>query len=308
MVQKIPPASGIFAVFLGCFGNGRASRYSSLMYIMRKKGLFDSFSQEPYRLSRTRIDNFHKCRRCFWIEERFGIKKPDTYPLTLNIAVDALLKKEFDAYRADGSPHPLMLKYGIDAVPFKHDDMEKWRHNFTGVTYVHAPTNLHIFGAVDDVWQSGNGELIVVDYKATAKASTPTLDGDLGAQYKRQMEVYQWLLRQNGFSVSPTGYFVYVNGKKDAAGFDGKLEFDVMLLPCEGDDSWIEPALVEIKETLMSDAIPESGNACEYCPYREAAGKKLLEMRDQVSTKPNAKSKTAAKISEKYEEKTKSLF
>ncbi|MGH7141693.1 MAG: PD-(D/E)XK nuclease family protein [Minisyncoccia bacterium] len=278
------------------------------MYLVRKKGLFDSLSKEPYRLSRTRIDNFHKCRRCFWLEERFGIKKPASYPLTLNIAVDALLKKEFDAHRIQASAHPLMKTYGIDAVPFAHADMEKWRHNFTGVVYVHAPTNLHIFGAVDDIWKNKNGELIVVDYKATAKASTPTLDGDLGAQYKRQMEVYQWLLRQNGFKVSSTGYFVYVNGKKDAAAFDGKLEFDVMLLPCEGDDAWLEPTLLEIKETLISDVFPETGNACEYCPYREAAGRKLLEIRDQFSAKPKTKPKSAAKASEKYEEKTKSLF
>jgi hypothetical protein len=79
--------------------------------------------------------------------------------------------------------------------------------------------------------------LIVVDYKATSSENKPTLDAEYRQGYKRQMEVYQWLVRQNGFKVSNTGYFVYANGRKDLKAFDGKLEFDVDLLDYEGDDS-----------------------------------------------------------------------
>jgi hypothetical protein len=51
----------------------------------------------------------------------------------LNSAVDALLKKEFDIYRANGTKHPLIEKYGIDARPIPHENLEKWRNNFEGV-------------------------------------------------------------------------------------------------------------------------------------------------------------------------------
>lgn len=248
-----------------------------MAYFVRKESArFNKETKAPYRLSRSRIDTFFKCPRCFWLEERFGVKKPDSYPLTLNIAVDALLKKEFDMHRMAHTPHPIMASYGIDAVPFEHENMDVWRHNFSGVEHVHTPTNLAIFGAVDDIWIDGSKKLHVVDYKATSKAAAPTLDGDLGAQYKRQMEVYQWLLRQNRFKVSDTGYFVYVNGKKNVETFGGKLEFDVSVLPCEGDASWIEPILLKIQQCLVQDEIPKQGAACEYCPYREAAGKTLL--------------------------------
>jgi len=248
-------------------------------YFVRKESMwFKPGSDAPYRLSRTRIDNYVKCKRCFWLEERFGVKKPDSFPLTLNIAVDALLKKEFDVYRAAGTKHPMMETYHIDAIPFAHEKMDEWRHNFTGVQTIHKPTNFSVFGAVDDIWINPQHELIVVDYKATSKETAPTLDGDLGAQYRRQMEVYQWLLRQNGFPVSDIGYFVYVNGRKDVEAFDGKLEFTVHVLPCVGDSLWIDPILLEIKELLMSDTIPPSSDICEHCPYREAAGKTLQRM------------------------------
>jgi len=78
---------------------------------------------------------------------------------------------------------------------------------------------------------------MVVDYKATSSETKPTLDAEYRQAYKRQMEIYQWLLRQNGFKVSDTGYFVYANGKKDLDSFDNKLEFEVDLLSYEGSDA-----------------------------------------------------------------------
>jgi CRISPR/Cas system-associated exonuclease Cas4 (RecB family) len=150
--------------------------------------------------------------------------------------------------------------------------MDDWRDSLRkGVEYLHPKTNLSVRGGVDDVWINSKEELIVVDYKATSKRDEITLDGSLGAQYKRQMEVYQWLLRMNGFKVSKTGYFVYVNGNKDAEAFDKKLEFSVVLLPCEGDPTWIEPTLLKIKEALNADKPPKPSANCDYCAYRKAA-------------------------------------
>src|SRR5690606_33811441 len=112
-------------------------------------------------------------------------------------------KKEFDVHRQNGTPHPLMKAYGIDALPFVHEELDKWRENFKGVRYLHEPTGMTISGAVDDVWVNPKGELIVVDYKATAKNGEITeLDKDWHDGYKRQMEVYQYLLRKKGFKVN----------------------------------------------------------------------------------------------------------
>jgi hypothetical protein len=85
------------------------------------------------------------------------------------------------------------------------------------------------------------------------------------------MEVYQWLLRANGFKVNKTGYFVYANGRKDLDVFDGKLEFELTLLPYTGDDGWVEGLIFEIKKCLNSSKIPASGKECDFCAYREQA-------------------------------------
>jgi len=235
----------------------------------RTRNIYDPKSEAPFKLSRSKIENFMYCKKCFYLDRRLGIGEPPGFPFNLNTAVDTLLKKEFDVHRAKQTAHPLMKAYGLDAVPFQHEKMDEWRENFKGVQYFHESTNFIITGAVDDLWQDKNGEVIVVDYKATSKTSQVTLDADWQDGYKRQMEIYQWLLRRNDLKVSNTGYFVYCNGKTDREAFDGKLEFDIDLLPYTGDDSWIEGTLHEIKECL-GGGMPDSDPECDFCNYRKA--------------------------------------
>lgn len=249
------------------------------MTYARRNNVFDPHSTASFRLSRSKIENFMRCKRCFYLDRRLGVGEPEGFPFNLNSAVDILLKKEFDLHRAKGKAHPLMERYGVDAIPFQHRELDRWRENFVGVQYLHEPTNLLITGAVDDIWVNPKGELHVVDYKATSKDSEVNLDAAWQDGYKRQMEIYQWLLRSNNFPVSDTGYFVYANGKRDRAAFDGKLEFDVKIIPYRGDASWVEKTVKEIKKCLMSDALPESSRDCDYCLYRTAAEKALEPFR-----------------------------
>lgn len=222
--------------------------------------MYEPDSEEPFNLSRSKIDLFLACPRCFYLDRRLGVGRPPGFPFALNSAVDTLLKQEFDIHRANGTKHPLIEKYGVDARPVPHEDLDKWRHNFTGVRFLHKPTNLLIFGAIDDLWQNSKGEYIVVDYKATAKSEEITeLDKDWHDGYKRQMEIYQWLLRQNGYKVSDTGYFVYCNGKTDREAFDGKLDFDITLIPYTGNADWIEQTIFDIHKCLNTDKIPSAG-------------------------------------------------
>jgi len=169
----------------------------------------------------------------------------------------------------------LQEKYGIDAMPVAHEKLDEWRENFKGVRYYHEPTGLTITGAIDDLWINSKEEYIVVDYKATAKVGEITeLNEDCNQGYKRQMEVYQWLLRQNGYKVSDTGYFVYCNGIKDKKAFDAKLDFDVTLIAYDGNDSWVEKAVINAHRCLMNDKIPPAGKDCDYCNYNQAVGDK----------------------------------
>lgn len=233
--------------------------------------MFSSASATPFKLSRSKIELFTACPKCFYLDRKLGVGRPPGFPFALNSAVDMLLKKEFDIHRALNKAHPLQEKYGIDAFPVAHESLNEWRENFKGIQFYHKPTNLIITGAIDDLWQNSKGEYIVVDYKATSKEEEITvLNKDWQNGYKRQMEIYQWLLQKNGYKVSDMGYFVYCNGKTDREAFDGKLEFDITLISYKGNTDWVEETIKEAHKCLMSDKIPAAHYDCDYCAYRDA--------------------------------------
>ncbi len=253
------------------------------------------------KVSRSKIELFSKCPRCFWLDVKKGIKRPPPAPYTINTAIDYLLKQEFDRYRAKGEPHPIMIEAGIEAVPYSSPEMDKWRHNFTGVQSHFKPADFLVFGAVDDIWINGNKELIVVDYKATGSN-----EHKIHEAYPRQMAIYQWLLRQNGYEVSPTGYFVFARANK-AKGFsladenlsDGRgerqaaLPFDIFVEPLECDSSWVSEILMKMRTVLDSDIPPDASEKClnpqtdfekndAYCKYRLDAVKATTVAKQKI--------------------------
>ena len=128
-------------------------------------------------------------------------------------------------------------------------------------------------GAVDDIWIQPDGKLIVVDYKSTSTVNTISLDDEYKQAYKRQMEIYQYLLRNKGFEVSDTGYFVYANGRTDLPSFNSKLEFNIELISYDGNAAWVDGAVILLHKILMSDNIPDSNTECKFCNYRNAVSK-----------------------------------
>ncbi len=246
----------------------------------RQKNVYNPASKEPFKLSRTRIDLFLECRRCFYLDRRLGIDRPSMPGFSLNNAVDQLLKNEFDFLRKNGQAHKLMKKYKIEAIPLSHSDLPVWRddcHKYVGACVLHKKTNFEVCGIIDDVWLNKNKEFLIVDYKATSTSREISLEDKYKQAYKRQMEIYQWIFRQMGFKVNSVGYFVFANAGKNRPEFDGRLEFELSIVPYRGSDSWVEETLFEIKKCLDSDAIPPQNSECEHCNYRELASKAWQE-------------------------------
>jgi len=252
-------------------------------------------SPSPFPISRSKLEMFHSCPRCFWIDRVAGIGRPGIPAFLLNSLVDSLLKKEFDTHRESGTPHPYMSENGLGhMVPLQHDMMDEWRENFKGVRV--QKNGLLITGAVDDIWVSyeEGEEWYVVDYKSTATNSEITAELFLEDIYKggyvRQMAIYQWMLRELGCPVSTRGFFVYENGNNDADSLlvEGTEDSPrgIPLKPAlvieidTGDDAvivegerinmdWVENLVAGAEECLNLEEMPESGEYCEYCAYTD---------------------------------------
>lgn len=257
----------------------------------RHKGRFDPNTALPYELSRSKVESFIRCPACFWLDRVAGVRFPSFPPFNLNSNTDKLLKRDFDVYRGKG-PHPLMVEHGLSHLrPFAHDDFERWCSSLhfgsspNHFNVIHTSTNLKFGGGVDDIWENvETGELHIVDYKSTSNQSNNpqpvSLEGKWKEPYKRQMDMYQWILRQKGFLVSPVGYFVYVDGLH--VGIEGMLNsdpstatmsFQTSLLNYSGNTDWVEGMLEKIKGVLHLDHPPEHHAECEYSMFLEQCSK-----------------------------------
>lgn len=230
------------------------------------------FDPAAIQLSRSALEEFVRCPLCFYLHRRLGISPPRMVPLTLAVATDALLKNEFDAVRVTGANHPVWVREGLDVRAFVHPELETWRSNFKGQRVTHAATGAVISGAVDDLWvDQKSGLLYVVDYKSTSKQGEPTIESEFGLSYKRQMEIYQWLFRTAGFNVSPTAYFLYVNGSKQGgfypSGVEGVMRFETTLIAYQGNSGWVDGVITHAVACLQNDVLPEAGAGCDNCRY-----------------------------------------
>ena len=223
-----------------------------------------------FKISRSKIELFFNCPTCFYKDAKIGLRKPPMPKWNINIAVDDLLKKEMDYCRSQDRPHGIFKENGLNIKPFIHEDIEKWQHTFTGIQYNDEKHNFLIYGGVDDIMIDEDDKLVVVDFKATAKKADILSSADVydnGKSYKRQLEIYSWLLQKNNFDVSNTGYLMYYNGDASKPHLGKEMHFRRTLVPFELDTSWIDPMVDDIYNCLQKDEIPYGNDNCEECIY-----------------------------------------
>ena len=258
----------------------------------RHRGKFDPNNPSPYELSRTRVENFIKCRACFWLEQLHKVKPPEIPSFTINTTTDILLKRDADQVRGKSS---LLLweKEGLGhMIPFEHEDLDKWTNsmqyglNDHYFNTVHEETNIKLGGGLDDVFlNTQTGQIHIVDYKSEAQGTRSpekyepvpsSIDKPWKGGYKRQMDMYVWIARRKGFDVSDIGYFVYVDAQhKGKLGMlspedpdIANMEFIASIIPYQADPGWVEPVLFEIKEFLLNQkSCPEHSLPSGDNPY-----------------------------------------
>ena len=252
----------------------------------RHQGKYNPENTGPYELSRSRIENFVRCKACFYMQQVEGVAFPSIPGFNINEAADVLLKRDFDSYRQKQMPHPFLVALGMDnLIPFAHQDFDLWTQSLhfgakDRLNTVHEESNLKVGGGLDDVWLDiSTDKLHVVDYKSTSLRTpdkTITLDDKWKDSYKRQMELYVWVLRRKGFDVSGTGYFLYCDGDRfseyEFLGSSGaSMRFKMSLITHQVAVEWIESTLMAIRQCLDGDGRPLHSNGCEFGRFLEVA-------------------------------------
>ena len=223
-------------------------------------------NNKPIKLSPSSLNLYLECPHCFWLEKRRGIKRPPPYPYALNMAVDVLLKEEFDRYRAENKPHPLILAHKIPAKLFSNQNLlNQWRSNFAGLRYFDSELEATLFGAVDDVLEFEDGKLAAMDYKSTGSAVATIYD-----RFQLQMDIYTYLLEKNGFLTPKKGYLAFYIVDK-GNGFGDRLPFRKELHEIDTNPSDVPEIFKEAVALLRREMPPPHSPDCKYGQWMEQA-------------------------------------
>ena len=175
-----------------------------------------------------------------------------------------MVKREFDGYRQKGELPPVLVNAGIsNAKLYNGDNFYDWRNNFKGVSYFDEGLNAVLYGAVDDVLEFSDGSLAVIDYKSSGSKEITIYD-----DYQKQMDVYNWILKQNGYEMYPSAFFVFYQVQKDENGFNNVLRFKEQVRQVKVNMEWVGPAFEAAVELARQDLPPsESGNNNKHCDH-----------------------------------------
>ena len=245
----------------------------------RANSMYKPGQTDTFKISRSKFSDYMSCKRCFYLDRVKGLASPGMPGWSLNIAVDDLLKKEFDEYRKKQQPHPIFKEYNLNFIPYEHEDLDKWRNSLVGgISYHDQDTNLIIQGGVDDIWYDlDTKKLVVLDYKAQSSNQPVEQESYLESVYhqgyKMQLDFYVYVLRQMGFDVNDDTYFMVCNGEKTPDAFNNQLIFTSKLIKYKTNVEWISGEIKSMKALLDSKEVPGRNPYCENCAYIEQGNK-----------------------------------
>ena len=234
---------------------------------MFKKQVYIKNSLKPFKLSRTKIDLYFDCQRCFFIDQKYGIRRPHGTPLVINNRFVEKLKIELNECREEQKCHPEILNLNRNYIPLKHQNLREWTTPFKGISFFHENTNILLYGIIDDVLldknKMKNHSLII---KSTSKKNKINYE-DIWQGYWKQLSYYSFLLERNNIEMSKMGVLIYINAYDDLNSSNQNVKFELSLFERLLDDSWIEPTILNIYNILNSEKVPNYSTKCKFCRY-----------------------------------------
>lgn len=178
-----------------------------------------------FKLSPSSLNLMHECPRCFWLDKHKVWKRPNGIFPSLPSGMDGILKVHFDKFRDKGLlPPELCNDNNCESMKLFNEPelMRAWRNNLKGIRWEDKDGNI-LFGAVDNILQKGK-KLIVLDYKTRGYA----LKEDTADHYQNQLDLYNFLLRKNGYETEDYSFLLFYVPKEVLE--SGEVIFDTSLV------------------------------------------------------------------------------
>ena len=173
--------------------------------------------------------------------------------------MDKILKEHFDRFMKKGELPPELQKLNGEVKLFDNEELLKiWRSNFKGIQWTDKKGNL-IHGAIDNLLQKGR-KLIVLDYKTRGFP----LKEDTHEHYQGQMDIYNFLLRKNGYETEDYTYLLFYHPHQVEE--SGHVCFNTDLVKIKVNIKNAENIFKKAIKVLEGD-MPEASEECGFCKW-----------------------------------------
>jgi len=211
----------------------------------------------PYKFSPSSLSVLKECPRCFWLSFH-DVKRPNGIFPSLPSGMDKILKEHFDSFIGSSKLPPELAKLKNVKLFDDVNTLNIWRSNFKGISFTDSNGNV-LRGAVDNILVKSK-KLIVLDYKTRGFP----LKDDTAAHYQDQVDIYNFLLRKNGFKTQNYAYLLFYHPNK--VNSDGTVSFNTDLVKMKVDVSNAEKIWGKALKVLDGE-IPTSSEECEFCGW-----------------------------------------
>ncbi|MFB6213875.1 MAG: PD-(D/E)XK nuclease family protein [Candidatus Nanohaloarchaea archaeon] len=219
-----------------------------------------------YKLSPSRINLFFECERCFWLRVNEGVKRPSGPFPSLPGGMDQEIKNHFDRYRAKGEVPPELEEADIDAEPLSDQEfLENARSWRTEPKWRDPETGALLRGGVDDLLRDEDGSIIVMDYKT--RGYPPKEENGAPDYYERQVNLYNLILRENGYGTRDFGLILYYYPDRVVENGDFVFHRELRKVPVD-----IEKARRTVRNAVdvLEGPMPEHSEDCDFCEWSAA--------------------------------------
>ncbi len=215
----------------------------------------------PYKFSPSTLSLMDECKRCFWLHFKANLRRPDGIFPSLPNGMDRILKQHFDSFRDKGMTPPELKQLNGYKMFENKELLAEWRDNLRGVRWKDDKGNVFM-GAVDNILQKGN-KLVVLDYKTRGYP----LKDDTHEYYQDQMDIYNFLLRKNGYETEDYSYLLFYHPDKVMG--TGEILFHSDLVKIKVSIENAERIFGEALEVLEGE-MPKADEECGFCRWQNS--------------------------------------
>jgi len=214
-----------------------------------------------FKLSPSKLNLFLECPRCFWLANVKNIKRPSGAFPSLPSGMDRILKDHFDRFMLKGTMPPELNNLIGYSLFSDEEKLAVWRNNRKGIQFEDPETGVLLRGAVDNILVKGN-KVVVLDYKTRGYP----LKEDTHVHYILQMDLYNFLLRKNGYETEDYTYLLFYHPQK--VNKKGDVVFNTDLIKIKTNPARGEKVFRDAIKVLQEEEAPEPCEGCAYCKWR----------------------------------------